>query len=145
MFRAALVGAAVSGAPSTFYAVATGRPLLETTEAAGTILLPNESRLSRLVPAAAVLHLALSLFWAHTIATVFPRRRPVLWGSVAGLAIAIFDLRIIGRRWARIRALAVVPQLADHMVFGVVVTCVLQRAALRPAGRRVGTDRYPDH
>lgn len=124
--RAGLLAAVVSGAPSTLYAVVTRRPLLEATEAAGSILLPDETRASRLVPAAGAVHVALSLFWSHVLARALPRGRPVLWGSTAGIAVAILDLLILGRRWEKIRDLPLAPQFADHVAFGLAVALALE-------------------
>jgi hypothetical protein len=45
----------------------------------------------------------------------------VLWGVLGGLAIAAVDLGVIGRRRPAIRALPLLPQLADHALFGAVV------------------------
>lgn len=123
---AGLVGALVSGAPSTLFAVLTGRPLLEATEAAGSILLPRETRRTRLIASAAVVHLAVSLFWAHALAMVLPRRRAPLCGALAGLGIAGLDLVVVGRRFPRVRALPLGPQVADHVAFGVVVAMMLR-------------------
>lgn len=108
--------------------------MLEATEAAGTILLQHETRRSRLLPAAAGVHLLLSLFWSHVLALVLPRRRPALFGFAAGLGIGVVDLVIIGRRWPMIRALPLAPQLADHVAFGVVVASVLQRSGTTARG-----------
>ena len=52
--------AALSGAPSTLHALATGRDPLEATKAAGSILLPDERRTLPLVAAALPVHLALA-------------------------------------------------------------------------------------
>jgi hypothetical protein len=38
-----------------------------------------------------------------------------------GAGIAFFDLRVVGARAPRIRALPFGPQLADHVAFGAVV------------------------
>lgn len=124
--RAGFLAAALSGAPSTLYALIGGRPLLEATEAAGTILLPHENRASRLVPAAGVVHVALSLFWSHVLTRTLPRGRPLLWGSAAGCGLAVLDLLIIGRRWQKIRELPLAPQVADHVAFGLVVAWSLE-------------------
>jgi hypothetical protein len=107
-------------------AAAGGDPL-EATEAAGWILLPGETRRGRLLLAAVPVHLALSFGWAWTIAFVAPRGREVPFGATAGLAIAGLDLGVIGRRFPRIRALRPVPQVADHLAFGLVVGWVLVR------------------
>ena len=53
------------------------------------------------------------------------------WGAVAGAGIAALDLRLPGRRMAAVRALPVLPQVADHVVYGAVVGAYLRRRALR--------------
>jgi len=108
--RAIVAGAwaaALSGAPSTVHALATGRDPFEATKAAGTILLPGESRTLPLVAAAAPVHLALSLGWAMVLDRAGVRG--VVRGAAAGLAIAALDLGVVGRRFPRIRALPTVP------------------------------------
>ena len=119
--------AILSGAPSTTEALLRGADPLEATEAAGSILLPRETRRGRLVLAAVPVHLALSFAWAWAIAAAAPRGREVPFGAAAGLAIAGLDLGLIGRRFPRIRALRPLPQVADHLAFGLVVGSVLAR------------------
>ena len=116
----------LSGAPSTLHALATGRDPLEASLAAGSILLPCETRRSRLLAAAVPVHLALSLGWALALdrAGVRGARR----GAVAGLAIGVVDLSLAARVLPRIRALPVLPQLADHAAYGAVAGHVLGRA-----------------
>jgi hypothetical protein len=72
-------------------------------------------------------HLALSFGWAWSIALVAPRGREVPFGAVAGLGIAALDLGVIGRRFPRIRTLRPLPQIADHLAFGLIVGWVLMR------------------
>ena len=117
----------VSGAPSTLYAVAAGRDPLEASLAAGSLLLPGEDRRGRLLLAAIPVHLTVSLAWAVVLAALLPPRRPVALGAVAGLAIAAIDLGLVGRRFRRIRALPLLPQLADHVAYGATVGAVLAR------------------
>jgi drug/metabolite transporter superfamily protein YnfA len=124
---AGAAAAVVSGAPSTLWALAAGRDPLEATLAAGSILLPRETRRGRLVAAAGPVHLVLSLSWAVVLARSLPRRRCVEAGAVAGLAIAAFDLGVVGRRFPRLRALPTLPQLADHALYGATVGFVLER------------------
>jgi hypothetical protein len=130
--RAGLVASIVSGAPSTVHALLAGADPLEATLAAGTLLLPGEERRSRLLRAAAPVHLALSVGWGIALAALLPRRRTLAAGALGGLLIAALDLGIIGRRFPRIRALPVGPQVADHVAFGAVVGAVVAR---RRAGR----------
>jgi hypothetical protein len=127
VLRAALVAAAVSGLPSTAHALATGRDPLAATVAAGSMLLPHESRRPVLVAAAVPAHLGVSLGWTVVLALLPARRRSPTWGAAAGLAIAAVDLGVVGRRTARIRALPLLPQLADHAAFGVVVAWYLEQ------------------
>ena len=124
---AGLFAAVVSGAPSTLFAIAAGRHVLEATTAAGSLLLPRETRRGRLLVAAVPAHLAISLGWAVVLSAVLPRRRTVLAGAGAGLAIAALDLGLVGRRFPRIRALPLGPQLADHALYGAAVGAVLAR------------------
>ncbi len=116
--KAGLLAAAVSGLPSTAYNLATGRDPLEATKAAGTLLLGEDARPWALVGAALPVHLAVSLFWATLLERTLPSRKRVLWGAGAGLAIAALDLGVVGRRIPAIRALPMLPQLADHALFG---------------------------
>lgn len=133
---AAIAGAAaavLSGAPSTTHALLTGAGPIEASLAAGTLLLPRELRPSRLLPAAIAAHGALSFGWALVLTAALPRRRTVGWSVVAGLAIAALDLGIVGRRFPRIRALPLAPQVLDHVAFAATVGWVLSRRRARRA------------
>lgn len=131
--RAAAWAAALSGIPSTLHALATGRDPLEAVYAAGTILLPDETNRVRLALAAVPLHLALSFGWA--LALDRAGVRGAARGAAAGLAICALDLGVIGRRFPRVRALPLAPQVADHLAYGAVVGLALERRRRRP--RRV--------
>ncbi len=124
VLRAAAWAAALSGIPSTAHALATGRDPFEAARAAGTILLPRETRPQRLLAAAVPVHLGISLAWTLVLdrAGIRGARR----GAVAGLAIAALDLGLAGRRVPRIRELPVGPQLADHAAFGAIAGRLLQ-------------------
>jgi hypothetical protein len=121
------VAAVVSGLPSTAWALAAGDDPLEATLAAGSILLPNERRRGRLFVAAIPVHLALSLGWALVLERALPRGGEFATGALAGLGIAALDLGIVGRHFPRVRALPVLPQIADHVAYGMTVGCVLAR------------------
>lgn len=127
---AGAIAAVVSGAPSTVHAVATGRDVLETVRAAGSILLPGASDL-KLIAAAPIVHGALSLGWGAVLGLILPRRRTVAWGAAAGLAIGAFDLGLARRWFPLIGALPPWPQFADHLAYGVVVGAVLSRRSGR--------------
>jgi hypothetical protein len=126
--------AAVLGAiPSTVYGLATGQ-VSETTLAAGSILLPKERRRSTLGLAAVPVHLGLSFGWGVIASLILPRRSTSAWGVALGAAIAALDLGVIGRRFPRIQALPPVPQIADHLAYGLVVGLVLKRRRINIAG-----------
>lgn len=127
---AGVVAAVLSGIPSTAHALARGRPLLEATRAAGRLAAPDATGLRALVAAGGI-HVALSLGWGVALSAVLPRGREVVGGAVAGLAIAGLDLgagsRLLGRRGDAVRRLPQLPQVADHLAFGVTVGVVLRR------------------
>jgi hypothetical protein len=114
--RAGAVAALLSGVPSTLHAVATGRDPLEATLAAGSIVLPGETRRGRLLASAVPVHLVLSVGWAIVLDRAGVRTARA--GAVAGLAIAAVDLGLVGHRFPRVQALPLMPQLADHVAFG---------------------------
>ena len=124
--RAAAWAALLSGAPSTLHALATGRSPLAASLAAGSIVLPRETRPARLLAAAVPVHLALSLGW--TLVLERAGVRGAGRGALAGLAIGAIDLSLAARILPRIHALPLLPQLADHAAFGAVAGHVLARA-----------------
>jgi hypothetical protein len=124
---AGAVAGVLSGAPSTVLSLVRRGNLLDSTAAAGTILMPDDASRPVLLAMGAVNHAALSLSWGVVLATVMRRRPSVVTGALAGLGIAALDLGVIGRRFARIGALDPVPQVLDHIAFGVVVAAVLRR------------------
>jgi hypothetical protein len=124
--RAAAWAALLSGAPSTLHALATGLDPLEASLAAGSIVLRRETRPARLLAAAVPVHLALSLGW--TLALDRAGVRGARRGALAGLAIGALDLSLAARLRPRIRALPLLPQLADHAAFGAVAGHVLARS-----------------
>ena len=126
---AAVPAAILSGIPSTLHAFVTDRDPLQASLAAGSILLPDERDRGRLLAAAVPVHLALSGLWGIALALLLPRKKPLLEGALAGLAIATLDLGVVGRRLPRIRDLDLLPQVADHIAFGILTACAL-------AGRR---------
>ena len=125
---AGAAGAVVGGVPSTLWALARGRDPIEATLAAGSLLLPHETRRGRLLAAAVPVHIALSLGWAVVLERVLPRGRERALGAMAGLAIAALDLGVVGRRFPRMRALPLLPQVADHVAYALTVGEVLRTA-----------------
>jgi hypothetical protein len=127
VIRAALWAAALSGAPSTLHALATGRDPLEASLAAGSVLLPAETRRLPLLAAAAPLHLALSLGWTAILEHAGVRGARA--GALAGVAIAALDLSLAARLFPRVRALPLLPQVADHAAFGAIAGSLLARSS----------------
>jgi hypothetical protein len=125
------IAAVLSGIPSTVIAVVRGDDPLESTAAAGSILVSDESGTLLRLAAAVPVHVGLSLGWGVILSAALPRRATIAWGAAAGLCIAALDLGVIGRRFARIEALPLGPQVADHAAYGAVVGAVLRRRRSR--------------
>jgi hypothetical protein len=123
MRRTWLAAAVLSGVPSTVWALASGRSVLESTRAAGTLL--GRPSVVRGVTA----HLAISLGWTWVLVRIGVRSP--LTGAAAGGAIAALDLGFVGRRIPAIAALPVLPQVADHLAFGAVVGWCNRKGASR--------------
>jgi hypothetical protein len=133
VLAAGVVGAVVSGVPSTAWTLVERGDPIEGARALGRVLLPREERTLVLLVAGAPVHLALSLGWAGVLGAVLPPRAEPLTGALGGVAIAALDLAVLGRLFPPIRALPQGRQWADHVAFGVSVGAVL--AATRRAGR----------
>jgi hypothetical protein len=129
--------AALGVGPSTAHLILTGANPFEVALAAGALVLPQEKRASRLVPAGFAAHGALSLGWALVLAASLPPRRTIAWSLAGGLAITALDMgvigrRVIGRRYSRFGSLPLVPQVLDHLAFaGTVGYGVSRRRAQR--------------
>jgi hypothetical protein len=134
VLAAGVVGAVVSGFPSTVWTLVERGDPAEGARALGQVLLPREERTLVLLVAGAPVHLALSLGWAGVLGAVLPGRAEPLTGAVGGVAIAALDLAVLGRLFPPIRALPQGRQWADHVAFGLSVGAVL--AATRRAGRQ---------
>jgi hypothetical protein len=117
--------ALISGAPSTIIALWRGEDPLEASLAAGSLILAREQRPIRLLAAAALVHATLSLGWALLLTIALPQRATIWWSTIAGLAIAGLDLGIVSRRFERVRALPKLPQVADHIAYGLTIGAVV--------------------
>jgi hypothetical protein len=120
---ATAVASVVSGAPSTLHALVTGRGVLDSARAAGT-LVPGRLDRPGLI-AGGVVHGAVSAFWGLVLGWLLPRRHTVAWGALAGLGIAAISLPTVGRTRPAIAALPQVPQWADNVTFGLVMGWLL--------------------
>ena len=140
---AGAVAALLSGLPSTVHALRTGADPLEASRAAGTLVLGAEARSHRLLAAAALVHVSLSLGWALVLAATLPGRLTTAAGGLAGGVIAALDLGIGGRRFPRIRRLPLLPQVMDHIGYGALVGSVLARRSRRRHGDVVAVRALP--
>ena len=119
LVRAWLAATLLSGLPSTAGALATGGDFTAATRAAGAMLLPQETSLWKLVAAAALVHPAVSLFWALPLWRWLPRRATLEWALLASVLIALLDLKLFAPLFfPQVAALDFWPQLADHLMWG---------------------------
>ena len=111
--------ALLSSFPSTIWELITDGDPLESTRAAGAMLIPYASSDTALLAAAAVVHVSVTLFWAFILASLLPRRH-IVWSSMAAAAaIAFLDLEVIARFFfPDLYVLDFWPQFADHIAWG---------------------------
>jgi hypothetical protein len=127
LFAAWAAATLLSGIPSTFYACLTGGDIWEATRAAGATLVPTDSTFGTFLLAAAIVHPAVSFFWAAILTLALPHRHTTLWALVAAAAIAVLDLRIIAPAFfPEVAALSFWPQMADHLMWGACLGLVLE-------------------
>ena len=126
LFWAGTAATVVSGIPSTLWAWVRGDDVTEAIRAAGAMLLPADSSFGALFAAAAVVHTAISFFWAAILVRALPRRRVILSALVAALVIGIIDLKLIAPVFfPEVAALPFLPQMADHAMWGAMLGAVL--------------------
>ncbi len=127
--KAALVAGLGAAIPSTLHALATGGDVAEATRAAGTLLVSVDASPARRLVAGLSAHAGLSVGWAAVLAPLIARsRRPLAAGALLGAGVAALDLSLARSRWPSISALPTVPQIADHVAFGLLVAVVVRRA-----------------
>jgi hypothetical protein len=128
--EAIVVAATLSGMPSTSHALLTKggfRPAVdyvyEATCAIGTLVPPGRSGFIR----GALVHVGISVVCGEGLARSLPQHHSLAWGAAAGLALGVVNVGIIGRRFAAIKALPLIPQLADNVAFGAMFALVADR------------------
>jgi hypothetical protein len=122
-----LAATALSGAPSTLWALATGADIGEATWAAGAMLIPADSSRPALFAAAGFVHASVSAFWTLAAGAVLPRRRTLWWAILLAAAIGLLDLLVIAPAFfPSVAALAFWPQMADHLMWGACLGGTLQ-------------------
>jgi hypothetical protein len=108
------------------------------------MLISPRSGMAELLGAAALVHMSVSFFWATTLALLLPRRHIMLWATLAASAIAVLDLRVIGRLVPEIFDLPFWPQFADHLAWGFTVGAVLDwRLRRRSTRKQSAPDDHP--
>lgn len=141
--RAALTAGLLSGLPSTCWAIVRGADPLESSRAAGRMLLPRARSDVALLAAAGVAHAALTVGWTAVLRRLPGAALPgaALRGAGYGLGIAALDLGVAhavrGHRFAAVADLPLLPQVADHVAFGVLAISWTGRA--RPSAPRAGS------
>jgi len=128
--EATAVAATLSGAPSTLDAFRRQRDLRsivvyvrDATCAVGTLVPPGRPGFAR----GAIVHFGISVLCGEALARTLPESNSLTWGAAAGLAIGVVGVGVIGRRFPAIRALPLIPQLADNHAFGAVFALVVDR------------------
>jgi hypothetical protein len=130
VIEATVVAATLSGLPSTLHALLAGGSVgaaavyvHDATCAAGTLLPPGRPGFSRGV----IVHVGMSAACGEALARTLPRRHSPVWGGAFGFAIGVVNVGIIGRLFPAIRALPLIPQLADHFAYGMLFALVVDR------------------
>jgi hypothetical protein len=132
VFWAWLFATVFSGAPSTLFFIATGEDLWPPVHAVGSMLISPGAPAWMLFLAAALVHCAVSLFWALILASFIPPARAPLYAVVASALIAVLDLRVIAPVFfPDVAALAFGPQFADHLMWGLLAGVTLKLRATR--------------
>ena len=130
VMEATVLASALSGAPSTLHALIKRHSVraavvyvYDATRAVGTLVPPGRPGFGRGI----VVHLAISMLCGEALARTLPRDHPAEWGAAAGFVIGLVNVGLIGRSFPAIRALPLVPQLADNTMFGTVFAVTLAR------------------
>jgi hypothetical protein len=123
-----LAATLLSGIPSTLYAVATGRDAMAATRAAAAMFPVSGNVLID----AALVHTAVSLFWAALLFFALPTRHTTAWAIGAAAMIGILDLRVIAPHL--FPEVAARPQMADHLMWGACFGLMLQILRRRKSG-----------
>jgi hypothetical protein len=128
--EATVLATALSGAPSTVHALIKRRSLraavvnvYDATRAVGTLVPPGRAGFGR----GMAVHIVISMLCGEALARTLPRDHPAEWGAAAGLVIGVVNVGVIGRSFPAIRALPLVPQIADNVMFGTVFAVTLAR------------------
>jgi hypothetical protein len=96
---------------------------MSATRAVGTLVPPGRPGLVR----GAVAHFVVSVLVGELLGRILPDRHSVGWGALAGLAIGVVNVGVVGRHFSAIRELPLGPQLADNMAFGALFAAVVDR------------------
>jgi hypothetical protein len=130
IMQATAAAALLGGAPSTLDAFRRHRKMRpvvayvrDATSVVGTLVPPGRPGFIR----GAIIHVGISVLCGEALARTLPQTHSTSCGAVAGLAIGVINVGVIGRRFPAIRELPLVPQLADNVAFGVVFAAIVDR------------------
>jgi len=121
IIAAGIIGILLSSIPSTIYYRVTSQNILEPFLSIGLIFI-DLSHFYLLILISAALHFLISLFWSMVLKFIIPNKKQLLFGMFTGIAIALIDLIIIGSHIPGIANLEFFPLLADHVLWGIIVT-----------------------
>lgn len=121
---ASIIAAVASGIPSTTYFIISGQNILLSIRAIGLIFFANSYPDYLILFVSACIHLMVSLFWCILLKLLMPQTKPLFFGIMAGIVIAVVDILLIGSHIPAIEHLAFLPQLADHILWGLIVTFI---------------------
>jgi hypothetical protein len=130
ILEGAAVASLLSGAPSVATALAGGSVrsavtyAIDATRAVGTLAPSGRPGFVR----GALIHTVISVAAAELLGSTLPQERSVAWGALAGLVLGVVNVGVIARRrYPLIAELALAPQIADNIAFGVVFAAVADR------------------
>jgi hypothetical protein len=129
--EAVVIASVLGGVPSTVIALVRARgnvgrasaDVLASTRAIGVLLPPGRPGVAR----GAAAHGAVSVVMGELLARVLPRRPSLVRAAAAGLLMGVLNVGLVGRRFPSIRALPLLPQIADNIAFAVVLAAVADR------------------
>jgi hypothetical protein len=130
---AGMLAGIFSGIPSICYFLFLGIDWTHSTKALGLIFFDASQPGFFIYASAGIIHFTVSCFWSFILRMFLPRKNTIIWAGFAGILIAFFDLIIIARFIPTLANLDFYPQLADHILWGIIVGFIYNRMDLTQA------------
>jgi len=124
---AALIAGIFSGIPSISYYISTGLDWTHSTKAIGLIFFDTSQSWTLIFGSATLFHFVVSCFWSFILRIFLPKKNQIILAGFAGILIALFDLKIIAPFIPSLANLDFYPQLADHILWGMIVGFVYHK------------------